>query len=173
VSFDDLFSRALAETRRTAYHLEQRDAYALADIHRASFDSFTVSGVVDMEFMTDWSATVRGAGARGVEFRRLRIVSEPLSDYIRWEHAVTVSNIEAGESVRWLSRRTCPDVAVVPFDFWVFDGTTVLVNHFAGDGSWPEPSAELRADAALVKLVSESFEAAWSRGVPHDRYIPA
>lgn len=173
MSFDDLFSRALAETRRTAYHLEQRDVYALADVHQSSFDGFTRSGDVDTAFMTDWEETVREASARGLEFRRLRIVSEPVSEYIRWEHAVTVSNLAAGESVRWLSRRGCPDVAVVPFDFWVFDGSTVLVNHFAGDGSWPEPSAEIRTEPTLAKLVSESFEAAWSRGVPHDRYTPA
>ena len=173
MSFDDLFSQALAGARKTAFHLEQRDAYALADIHQRSYDSFTGSGIVDDEFMADWSDTVRGAVARGVEVRRLRIVSEPVSDYIRWEHAVTAANIAAGESVRWLSRRTCPDVAVVPFDFWVFDSTTVLVNHFAGDGSWPEPSAEIRMEPALVKLVAESFESAWSRGVAHDRYNPA
>jgi hypothetical protein len=173
VSFDDLFSRALTSARESAFHLEQRDSYALADVHREPFRSFVDSGALDTAFMADWSASVREAAARGVEFRRLRIVSEPVSDYIRWEHAVTVSNIEAGESVRWLSRRTCPAVAVVPFDFWLFDGKTVLVNHFAGDGSWPEPSAELRTEPALVKLVAESFEAAWSRGIPHDRYTPA
>ena len=173
MSFDDLFSRALAGAGKTAYHLEQRDVYALADVHRSSFDSFTRSGDICSAFMADWEETVREASARGVEFRRLRIVSEPLSDYIRWEHAITASNIAAGESVRWLSRRTCPDVAVVPFDFWVFDGQAVLVNHFAGDGSWPEPSAEIRTEPALVKLVAESFEAAWSRGVPHERYNPA
>ncbi len=173
MSFDDLFSRALSEARVSAYHLEQRDAYELADIHRSSFDSFTSTGAVDLGFMADWAGTVRGAVARGVEFRRLRIVSEPVSDYIRWEHAVTVANIEAGESVRWLSRRSCPEVTMVPFDFWVFDGSTVLVNHFAGDGSWPEPAAEIRTEPSLVKLVVESFEPAWSRAVPHDQYNPA
>jgi hypothetical protein len=28
-------------------------------------------------------------------------------------------------------------------------------------------------EPALVKLVAESFESAWSRGVAHDRYNPA
>jgi len=173
VSFDDLFTPALGAARSSAYHLEQRDAYALADIHRPSFDAFTTTGTVETGFMDDWSATVRAAIGRGVEIRRLRIVSEPVSDYIRWEHAVTSANIDAGESVRWLSRRSSPPIAVVPFDFWVFDATTVLVNHFAGDGSWPEPIAELRTEPDLVKLAAESFDAAWPLGIPHDRYHPA
>lgn len=172
MSFDDLFSQALTGARRTACHLEQRDVYALADTHRASYEAFTGSGVVDAGFLAPWADTVYAAVGRGVEFRRLRIVSEPLSDYLKWEHALTGANLDAGEEVRWLSRRTCPAVAVVPFDFWVFDSATVLVNHFAGDGSWPEPSAEIRTDPALVKLVTESFEAAWSQGVPHGAYNP-
>jgi len=164
----------LARATVSAYHLEQRDTYALAEIHRASYDAFSTFGeAADIEFMSGWTQTVRAAAARGVDFRRLRIVSEPVSEYIRWEHATTRANIDAGESVRWLSRRTCPDVAVVPFDFWVVDGATVVVNHFAGDGSWPEPSAEIRTDEHLVRLVVESFEAAWSHGVPHDQYNPA
>ena len=173
MSFDDLFARALGGARASAYHLEQRDTYALADVHRPSYDAFIAKGDVDDAFAVDWVKTVRDAVARGVAFRRLRIVSEPVSDYIRWEHAVTRPNIAAGESVRWLSRRTCPYVAVVPFDFWIFDGRTVLVNHFAGDGSWPEPSAELRTEPELVQLVAASFENAWSLGVPHERYNPA
>lgn len=168
--FDNLFGGALANARASAYHLEQRDTYALADRHRPSFESYDGGPVADASFMDAWGATVREAGAHGVAFRRLRIVSEPVSDYIRWEHALTPANIAAGEEVRWLSRRSCLDLLVVPVDFWVFDGDTVLFNHFAGDGSWPEPSAELCTEPGIVKMVADCFDAAWSRAIPHDQY---
>ena len=172
MSFDDLFTPALAAARSTAYHLEQRDAYSLAEVHRGSFVAYTADRRVDLEFMAGWEETIRKTVARGVEVRRLRIVSEPITDYIRWEHAITVSNLAAGESVRWLSRRAVPAVAVPPWDFWIFDGASVLVNHFAGDGSWPEPAAELRTEPDLAKLVAESFDAAWSAAIPHDLFHP-
>ena len=103
-----LIRDALAQATRTAFHLEQRDTYALSDVHRPSYEMYMQYGEVDTSFMNGWATVVREATGRGVEFRRLRIVSEPLSDYIRWEHALTAVNVAAGEQVRWLSRRTCP-----------------------------------------------------------------
>ncbi len=39
--------------------------------------------------------------ARGVRFRRARIVSEPLAPYIRFEHSITdATNIDAGEALK-------------------------------------------------------------------------
>lgn len=167
-----LIRDALAQATRTAFHLEHRDAYAVSDVHRPSYEAFTQRGEVDTSFMNGWATVVREATGRGVEFRRLRIVSEPLSDYIRWEHALTAVNVAAGEQVRWLSRRTCPPVAVVPFDCWIIDSNIVLVNHFAGNGTWPEPGVERRTDPELVKITAESFDAAWTLAVPHGDYIP-
>jgi hypothetical protein len=40
--------------------------------------------------------------ARGVVMRRAGIVSEPVTDHIRYEHAITPLNLRAGEDVRWL-----------------------------------------------------------------------
>ena len=56
-----------------------------------------------------WHALAGGALARGVVMRRARIISEPVTPYIRYEYDVTDSmNIAAGEQVRWLPRRrTC------------------------------------------------------------------
>jgi len=39
---------------------------------------------------------------RGVQIRRVRIVSEPVTDYIMFEHATTGSNVAAREDVCWL-----------------------------------------------------------------------
>jgi hypothetical protein len=46
----------------------------------------------------DWGEhldRMRAATARGVTVRRVRVISEPPSDYIRWEHACTRRNVEA------------------------------------------------------------------------------
>ncbi|MGH3826932.1 MAG: DUF6879 family protein [Pseudonocardiaceae bacterium] len=170
------FHENLAKAKRTAYHLEQRDGWALDSAkYRASFEAFMVGQAPDAdadgEFWSGWTSTVREAVARGVEFRRLRIVSEPLSDYTRWEHAMTAANVAAGEQVRWLPRSQCVDLAVVPVDFWVFDSDSVLFGHFSGDGD--STGHELRTDPEIVKLAAECFEAAWSRAIPHDHYTPA
>lgn len=106
-----------------------------------------------------------------MEVRRLRIVSEPLTDYIRWEHSITSANVAAGELVRWLPRSACVDLLVVPVDFWVFDSTSVLFGHFSGNGDVVRH--ELRIEPDIAKLATECFEAAWNRGIPHEYYTPS
>ena len=66
--------------------------------------------------------------------RRARIVSEPVSEYIRFEHDVTYTNVAAGEEVRWLPRRLASDIALPGNDFWLFDERLAVFNHFAGAG---------------------------------------
>jgi hypothetical protein len=114
---------------------------------------------------------MKDAVGRGVVARRARIVSEPVTDYIRFEYDVTTGhNLASGEQVRWLPRRQATGLLVPPTDFWVFDDRVVVWNHFAGDGSWR--TEEPGEDPALVKLCVASFDAVWERGIPHEEYRP-
>ena len=124
------------------------------------------------ERWANWSDLIRATTARGVDVRRLRVVSEPVTAYIQFEYDVTADhNVAAGEDVRWLARHTASGLLFPAEDFWVFDGQVVLWNHFAGDSSWV---GEGRADdPAVAKLCASSFDAAWERGVPHEDYRPA
>jgi hypothetical protein len=109
--------------------------------------------------------------ARGVVVRRARIVSEPVSDYIRWEHSLTAAhNLAAGEQVRWLPRRRTTDLALPGVDFWLFDGTTAVFNHFTGEGQWADPGMETESDPVVAKLCADAFEAVWERAIPHEQY---
>jgi hypothetical protein len=82
---------------------------------------------------------VRHHVARGVKFRRARIVSEPVTDYIRFEHAITAGvNLAGGEQVRWLPRRRASDLCLPGNDFWPFDGRLV---RFGWSRSAPAKSA--------------------------------
>jgi hypothetical protein len=77
---------------------------------------------------------VREHTAAGVEFRRARIVSEPLADYIRFEYESAAFNIAAGEQVRWLPRHATPGLLAPLADFWLFDDRLVRFGFFAGTG---------------------------------------
>jgi hypothetical protein len=119
-----------------------------------------------------WSALVRSHTSRGIRFRRARIVSEPLADYIRFEYVVTgLVNVAAGEQVRWLPRRRASDLCLPGNDFWVFDGRLVRLSHFAGNGEFLDD--ELSDDPALVKHCAAAFEAVWARAIDHAEYRPS
>jgi hypothetical protein len=150
--------------------MELRDSYTPGD---ADWLDWQAGRRFDpAERWADWHGLIRETVDRGVGVRRVRLVSEPVTDYIRFEYDVTAAhNLAAGEDVRWLPRHTASGLLVPTADFWVFDSQVVLWNHFAGDGSWA--SEERSDDPALAKLCAGSFEAAWERGIPHEDYRPA
>ncbi|MGW0997662.1 DUF6879 family protein [Streptomyces sp. NPDC002523] len=162
-TFEELFH----DCRESAVHLEMRDAYMTSD--PAYIDWAAGMAIDPAERWADWLALVSKATSRGVKVRRARIVSEPVSSYIRFEHEVTNGlNIAAGEEVRWLPRRKATGVALPGNDFWLFDSSLLLVNHFDGEGEWLEPS--LSTDLQEIKLCTSAFETVWGLGTPHADY---
>nr|WP_245240715.1 DUF6879 family protein [Streptomyces spiramenti] len=115
-----------------------------------------------------WLDLVQEVTAKGVVIRRARIVSEPVSDYIAFEHSGTFTNVAAGEQIRWLPRRSASDLALPGNDFWLFDGRLVQFNVFDGVGRWVH--TDQTEDAAVAKLCASAFEAVWERGIPHEKY---
>jgi len=145
-----------------------RDAYTPSD---QRFLNWLAGRPVQAPAFPDWYELIRTHVARGVEFRRARVVSEPLADFIRFEYDITDDlNIAAGEQVRWLPRRRASDLCLPGNDFWVFDNRLVRFGHFAGDGEFLDH--ELSDDSAVVRLCASSFEAVWERAIPHAEYRP-
>ncbi|MEV8446168.1 DUF6879 family protein [Streptomyces parvus] len=167
------FEELLAAARHSACHLEMRDVYGVGD-EADDFKRWEQTGERDTdpqsEYWAPWVDLIGRTTARGVVMRRARIVSEPVTTYIRYEHAGASVNVHAGEDVRWLPRRQASDIALPGNDFWLFDRTAVLFNHFAGDGNWSEPKWEVRTDPAVVQLAASAFESVWERGIPHEKY---
>ena len=163
------FTELIAAATRSAVHLETRDAYTPDD---ERFTGWQAGRPLPVPANPAWSALVREHSARGVRFRRARIVSEPLADYIRFEHAITGEvNVSAGEDVRWLPRRLAPGLCVPLADFWVLDGRVVRFGYFSGNGDFL--GDEVTDDPVIAATCSEAFEAVWERAIPHAGYRPA
>ncbi|NUT29847.1 MAG: hypothetical protein HOV84_28730 [Streptomyces sp.] len=166
-SFEELMEAA----QSSAVHLEMRDQYGVAD-EADDFDTWLRTGQRDVdaasEYWSPWVDLISRAVTRGVVVRRARIVSEPVSDYIRYEYAGTQVNIDAGERVRWLPRRQASDIALPGNDFWLLDERLIRWNHFTGDGA--SGGGEITEDRASAKLCAEAFEAVWARATPHENY---
>lgn len=157
------------DARSSAFHLEMRDGYMTSD---PWFHAWREGRMEEFALRTTrpWLDLVREVTARGVEVRRLRIVSEPVSEYIRFEYATTASNVEAGERIRWLPRRRTSDLALPGNDCWIIDGESVLFNHFTGEGEVSAEGKEFTTDLSVVKLCAAAFDAAWGRGIDHVEY---
>jgi hypothetical protein len=163
------FSELIEITMTSAVHLEMRDAYTPED---PLFLDWLAGKPVPEPALPEWYALARAHIARGVKFRRARIVSEPLADFTRFEYDITDGlNVAAGEQVRWLPRRRASDLCLPGNDFWVFDDRLVRFGHFAGNGEFLDH--ELSDDQRVVRLCVNAFEAVWERAIPHPDYQPA
>ena len=151
-----------------AIHLEMRDSYGTA-VERPHLNRWEAGEPDDdLEWLQPWFSTVREGRQAGKVFRRARIISEPVTDYIRWEHMDTHLFVEAGEDIRWLPRRSVSGIALPGNDFCMFDSETVIFSVFAGGGLVVE--RQLTTDPGIVELCKAAFESVWVLAIPHSEY---
>ena len=156
-----------------ALHLEMRDLYAAADYdrYRKWLAGEPLDAAAEARWWQPWRDTMRGHRAAGRTLRRLRVVSEPVTDYIRFEWQDADELVKAGEDVRWLPRQRASALLLPGNDLSCFDAATIVFTSFSGDGE--VQGYELTKDPGLVNDCVAAFEAAWSIAVPHGEYNPS
>jgi hypothetical protein len=165
------FAELLEATQSSVIRFEMRDSYDETDTTEKGFAAWKATGCIDAYEWGDHLDVVRAAVARGVRIRRVRIVSEPISEYMRWEYAITPANIEAGEDIRWLPRTNAADLMLPGADCWVFDHRVVRWNFQRGDGTNPRHYT-FSSDPRVIRDITAAFEMAWDRATPHADYKP-
>ncbi|GGK07101.1 hypothetical protein GCM10010123_41140 [Pilimelia anulata] len=134
---------------------------ALRAWHRG--EPYELQGLDDLcRFFADLAATGRA-------LRRVKIVSEPLSDYQRWSLDVSRRVVSAGEDIRVVNRKHVATLLVPPSDFYLLDGERVLFLHHDGHGGTAMFS--ITDDTAVVRSCAESFAAVWRAAEPLDIYL--
>ena len=163
------FAELLAGCTSSAVHLEIHDAHLTSD---PAYQAWLAGEADPQESARQYKAytdVVLPAVRRGVTVRRARIISEPVSDYVRWEHWLTDSvNIAAGEQVQWLPRRLASTLALPGNPYWVFDDRLVRFTLFGGDGE--VQGSQYSDDAGVIEACQLAFEAVWQLAVPHQEY---
>ena len=161
------FPELLRACASSAVHLEMRDTYTPAD---PWFQAWLAGDQAEFQRQLDrpWLDLISEVSGRGVQVRRARVIYEPVTDYIRFEHATTQSNVAAGEDVRWLPRHLATGLLLPANDYWVFDGQRALFNYFSGPGEFL--ATRLSDDSVIVKQCAAAFEAVWERAIPHHDY---
>lgn len=124
ISFEQLVQDFDSLFRHRVFRLETLDWYD-APNEREPYARFLAGEPGDLAWREPWKRLVREVRASGRVMQRVHVVSEPVSDYIRFELLhVYPANVEAGEDVRILSRvvaeRLSLDLAF-DGDFWEFD----------------------------------------------------
>ena len=127
--FDSLFTRRV-------FRLETLDYYDAPNEHEP-YARYLAGKPADWTWREPWQRIVRQHRAAGRIMQRVHVISDPPSDYIRFELLrVYPANVEAGEYVGILGRAEADDLLPLGGDFWLFDDDLVAyLEYDCGDGS--------------------------------------
>jgi hypothetical protein len=161
------FRRLCVSFEHTAFRLETRDRY-LDDEEQEPLRRFLAGEPPDDAWFTEWSETVGQLTAEGRRMKRVRVVSEPHSDYTRFGIDLARRlNVPSGEDIRYLPRHRAQELSLPDEDFWLLDSSRVLTLHFDNDVLL---GAELITDPAEVVRRGYWRDAGWHYAVPADAY---
>ncbi|MGW7529994.1 DUF6879 family protein [Streptomyces sp. NPDC054783] len=161
-AFDELFT----SFTESAFRLETRESY----YEQEELAAFLEGGpdAVPEDFLADWYALMRSHAEAGRSVRRVRVVSEPHSDYTRFGLWLSGRNVAAGEDIRYLPRTEAESLNLPNVDYWIFDSSRLYVVHFRDDDTLL--GAEPVTDPAAIKQAITWQEISWPRAVPRDVY---
>ncbi|MCF3107109.1 hypothetical protein IPZ58_37000 [Streptomyces roseoverticillatus] len=165
---DELF-RSL---ERDAFHLELRDHYG-SSVEDTPYARWQRGEPDDYAWLAPWTALMESVTGAGKTVRRVRVVTEPHSRYVGWEHSLTRLNLEMGEDIRWLPRHRLPEGITFPVDgndWWLFDERLLAVGHFDTDGK--VLGSELIEDPETVAECIRVRDVLWNVAIPHCEYKP-
>ena len=156
--FGELFETFTSSAWRWECQAEYREPH-----EAEAFRQFLAGEEPDMSFTTDWLANVRSASDEGRRFARVRALTDPLTDYLRFEMWAAPANAEAGEDIRILSTEDTHRLNLPGHDFWLFDDALVAIMHFDDDGMI---AAEVLDDHDTLAQHRRWRDIAWAHAAP-------
>jgi hypothetical protein len=152
----------------STFRLESRDQY-VAPNEEEPFRRFLVGRPQDLSWRQPWKDLVTAAISAGKRMERVHVVSEPWTDYVRFElTCVYPSNVAAGEDVRILPRAYASALDLVDEDFWLFDSRRAALMEYDSDGRWL--SVNLVDDPEIVVRRCFWRDVALHYALPLDQY---
>ncbi|WP_435583444.1 DUF6879 family protein [Amycolatopsis thermoflava] len=160
------FAALFQTVRRSSWRWECQGWYAvdMPDVER------WLRGEPAVETDEDraWVDYIAGLRAVGVPFARVRMLTDPLTDYLRWMLATTDRNVDAGEDIRWVEQRDVAGLGLPDYDFYVFDDDRVVVLRF--DDGKQLVAVELDDDPGVVRQHQQWRDRVWPLAIPHTDY---
>jgi hypothetical protein len=162
------FARLCLTFEHTAFRLETRERY-VDEEEREPLRRFLAGEPPADAWFMDWDEAITRLVADGRRMERVRVVSEPHSDYTRFGiDLARRHNVPAGEDIRYLPRHRAEELDLPDEDFWLLDSSRVLVVHFKDDDVLF--GAELVTDP--VEVVKRAYwrDVAWHYAIPAGDY---
>ena len=163
--FDDQFPELFA---RHAFRLELLDHYDSPGTQER-VQRFLAGEPDDPAIRAGWDGLLAELRQAGKTISRVHVVSEPLSDYLRFELAFYAGSVAAGEDIRILPRARVGAMTLPPFDFWLFDEQSAAVMIYGSGGTWQ--GVQLVTDPAFVSDCCRWRDVTMNNAIPLINYM--
>ncbi|MFI9381859.1 DUF6879 family protein [Kutzneria sp. NPDC052558] len=160
--FDALF----AAFRRTAWRWEAQASYH-EPYELGPLERWRRGEPDDLAWMADWLGGIRAATDAGRLFQRVRLYTEPPTEYLRWQENITPANVEAGEDIRIVTADQAAELELPGHDFWLFDDDHLVRMHFDASGF---VGGEMITEPGTVAQHRAWRDIAWTHAVPYWQY---
>lgn len=163
----DRLWEGLVNFRYSLFRLETLQSYSGSSEDEALAEWRRTGTIPLTEELRQWCERIQRRVKDGCRAQRVHVVTEPLTDYMRFELASYEPNVEAGEDVRVIpvrDDRQWPTDVPSGADFWLIDGRQLWSMQYAPDGEWlgadlvtdPQQIVDACAtrDAALAQSIS-------------------
>lgn len=127
-------------------------------------------GRPDFRFLEGWLAQIRRQRAEGKTFQRVRLLTDPLTEYLRWMSEFTSLNVEAGEDIRWIGQRRARELGAPTHDFYLLDDERVAIMQFDSHGV---AGIEVTDEPGTLAGHRRWRDIVWPAAVPHaEQFTP-
>lgn len=158
------FEERFETFERSAWRLECQGVYHEPE-EAEPLRRFLAGESDDLSWFADWPEWVAGKVAAGRRIGRVRVLTEPITGYLRFElERLTPPALEAGEDIRVLPAASFDGLGVPSEDFWLFDDEAAGVLRFGDTGvngvdevSEPDRVAEFVDRRERVMAASVSY----------------
>lgn len=131
----DEWRRRFTEMKRDAWRLETLPQY-LVPQEAEEFAAFRDGRPTTPYTASSYMERVSRQRSEGKRNGRVHIVTQPLSDYLRFEFARYYDkHVRAGDDIRILDVTSRPNPLEGARDFWIFDRTEVVLMNYEADGT--------------------------------------
>jgi hypothetical protein len=156
---DAEFNDALHSFDRTAFRLELQDSYLVAEEADlfAAFLRGSPPPATTVPELAEWYRRIAEHIRQGRCVERVRVQQDPPTPYQQFERWLDRWNIEAGETMQYLTRQRAHEIGLLPaagrIDWWLLDDERLILIQFDEIGR--PIQNEMTTDPATVTLVRE------------------
>jgi hypothetical protein len=130
----DLLEKYLRNAKKSLFRYEALQDYSAEDGTKLVRDFLKTGDIGPKASESEWWNWIKKLNDSGITTKRVRMVTEPMTDYTKWElSALKEASEYSGDEIRVIGKE---DLSLVVQDFWLIDDTFPFLMYYGNKGKY-------------------------------------